>query len=203
MLSPNALKILDHLGVYASIKGKSYNFDTLHYRDLSGKLLGTQEFGGEGKYRYRGIRIYRYVLIDRLLAACKQNLHSCQPRSSESYFDPPWIFNPINQILENKSTLSHAELDLHANLANENNQISMPNGVRVNIHRLDYFQLPQRDQNNIDLAYITPGFYAKFLAVNEPLKKLSLPSSVNSTYICRAAKMGEHQHTIIPKMVIT
>lgn len=72
MLSPNALRILDHLGVYQTVKEKGYNFDTLHYRDLSGKLLETYDFGGEEKYGYRGLRIYRYVLIDELLAAIKE-----------------------------------------------------------------------------------------------------------------------------------
>ncbi|KUL89408.1 hypothetical protein ZTR_04299 [Talaromyces verruculosus] len=72
MLSPNALRILDHLGVYQTVKEKGYNFDTLHYRDLSGNLLETYDFGGEEKYGYKGLRIYRYVLIDELLAAIKE-----------------------------------------------------------------------------------------------------------------------------------
>lgn len=72
MLSPNALRILDHLGVYQTVKEKGYNFETLHYRDLSGKLLETYDFGGEEKYGYRGLRIYRYALIDELLAAIKE-----------------------------------------------------------------------------------------------------------------------------------
>jgi 2-polyprenyl-6-methoxyphenol hydroxylase-like FAD-dependent oxidoreductase len=72
MLSPNALRILDHLRVYQTVKEKGYNFDTLHYRDLSGNLLETYDFGGEEKYGYKGLRIYRYVLIDELLAAIKE-----------------------------------------------------------------------------------------------------------------------------------
>ncbi|KAJ2984202.1 hypothetical protein NQ176_g140 [Zarea fungicola] len=69
MLSPNALKILDALGVYNIIKAQGYNFDSVEYRNLAGKLTDTQEFGGIEKYGYRGLRIYRHVLIDELVAA--------------------------------------------------------------------------------------------------------------------------------------
>jgi len=72
MLSPNALRILDDLGLYDLIKTKGYNFDLLEYRDLQGNLVDTYEFGGTAKYGYRGLRIYRYVLIDLLVAALAQ-----------------------------------------------------------------------------------------------------------------------------------
>lgn len=72
MLSHTALRILDYLGVYKAVREKGYNFETLHYRDLSGKLLETYDFGGEDKYGYKGLHIYRYVLIDELLAAIKE-----------------------------------------------------------------------------------------------------------------------------------
>jgi hypothetical protein len=38
MLSPNALKVLDALGVYSRIRGKGFNFETLEYRDVHGNL---------------------------------------------------------------------------------------------------------------------------------------------------------------------
>ncbi|TQV92377.1 hypothetical protein V2A60_007068 [Cordyceps javanica] len=69
MLSPNALKVLDALGLYDTVRTKGYNFDNLEYRDLDGRLTEIQEFGGLKKYGYRGLRIYRYVLIDELVAA--------------------------------------------------------------------------------------------------------------------------------------
>ncbi|OAQ90262.1 salicylate hydroxylase [Purpureocillium lilacinum] len=72
MLSPNALRILDDLGLYEPIKTKGYNFDLLEYRDLEGNLVDTYEFGGTAKYGYRGLRIYRYVLIDLLVAGLAQ-----------------------------------------------------------------------------------------------------------------------------------
>jgi 2-polyprenyl-6-methoxyphenol hydroxylase-like FAD-dependent oxidoreductase len=72
MLSPNALRVLDNLGVYDSVKTKGYNFEDLHFRDFEGKLLETYEFGSAEKYGYPALRIYRHVLIDALLDALRQ-----------------------------------------------------------------------------------------------------------------------------------
>ncbi|RFU32811.1 hypothetical protein B7463_g3495, partial [Scytalidium lignicola] len=72
MLSPNALKVLDALNVYDRVRVKGYNFETLEYKDGSGKLLETYEFGGKEKYGYAGLRIYRHVLIDELLDVMRE-----------------------------------------------------------------------------------------------------------------------------------
>jgi 2-polyprenyl-6-methoxyphenol hydroxylase-like FAD-dependent oxidoreductase len=72
MLSPNALKVLHALGVYERVRHEGYNFETLEYKNASGKLLEIQEFGGEEKYGFKGLRIYRHVLIDELLAMLKE-----------------------------------------------------------------------------------------------------------------------------------
>ncbi|KAK1753785.1 hypothetical protein QBC47DRAFT_430762 [Echria macrotheca] len=71
MLSPNALRVLDALGIYSTIKRQGYNFEILHFRTLAGELTETYEFGSEAKYGYPGLRIYRHVLIDALLAALR------------------------------------------------------------------------------------------------------------------------------------
>lgn len=67
MLSPNALKVLNALGVYERVRSKGYNFETLEFKDGSGKLLETYEFGGQQKYGYSALRIYRHVLINEIL----------------------------------------------------------------------------------------------------------------------------------------
>ncbi len=67
MLLPNALKILDTLSIYPRIRNKGYSFETLDYRDRDGKLMEVYEFGGEEKYGYKGLRIYRTALIEELL----------------------------------------------------------------------------------------------------------------------------------------
>ncbi|KND92014.1 FAD-dependent urate hydroxylase [Tolypocladium ophioglossoides CBS 100239] len=72
MLSPNALQILDALDLYHIVKTKGYNFETLDYRDLAGNLLESYEFGSKDKYGYKGLRIFRHVLIDELVAALAQ-----------------------------------------------------------------------------------------------------------------------------------
>ncbi|CAI4212665.1 unnamed protein product [Parascedosporium putredinis] len=67
MLSPNALRVLDNLGLYSIVKDKGYNFDILEYKNVDGDILDVQEFGSQEKYGYRGLRIYRHVLIDTLV----------------------------------------------------------------------------------------------------------------------------------------
>ncbi|PKS08460.1 hypothetical protein jhhlp_004843 [Lomentospora prolificans] len=71
MLSPNALRVLDELGLYDVVKTKGYNFNTLEYKSIAGHVLETQEFGNEEKYGYQGLRVYRYVLINELVALLK------------------------------------------------------------------------------------------------------------------------------------
>ncbi|KAL4953484.1 hypothetical protein BDW69DRAFT_165187 [Aspergillus filifer] len=66
MLSPNALRILDTLGVYSRIKPKGYNFEKLYFRTEDNKPADSYEFGGAQKYGYAALRIYRNVLINEL-----------------------------------------------------------------------------------------------------------------------------------------
>ena len=72
MLSPNALKVLDALGVYERVKVKGYSFELLEFKDAKGALLETFEFGGQEKYGYKGLRVYRHVLIDEILTMLKE-----------------------------------------------------------------------------------------------------------------------------------
>ncbi|PMD64129.1 putative salicylate hydroxylase [Hyaloscypha bicolor E] len=72
MLSPNALKVLEALLVYSRIKTKGYNFETLEYRDVDGRLLEVYEFGGEEKYGYKALRIYRTALIEELMVMLRE-----------------------------------------------------------------------------------------------------------------------------------
>ncbi|KAJ9650105.1 hypothetical protein H2198_010582 [Neophaeococcomyces mojaviensis] len=71
MLSPNALKVLDALGLYQNVRSKGYNFDLLEMQKITGELLETYEFGGIDKYGYQANRIYRHELIDVILSDIK------------------------------------------------------------------------------------------------------------------------------------
>ncbi|PLN76553.1 FAD/NAD(P)-binding domain-containing protein [Aspergillus taichungensis] len=68
MLSPNALRVLDLLGVYARIRDEGYAFDKLYFRSPADQPVDEYAFGGEEEYGYRGMRIYRHVLIRELSA---------------------------------------------------------------------------------------------------------------------------------------
>ena len=71
MLSPNALKILDALDVYDSIRERGYNFESLEMLKVNGELLERYEFGGQEKYGYKANRCYRHELIDVILSKIK------------------------------------------------------------------------------------------------------------------------------------
>lgn len=72
MLSPNALHILDILGIYNRIHPHGYEFDKLHFRSASNEPVDVYEFGSATKYDYHGMRIYRHILISELSALVKE-----------------------------------------------------------------------------------------------------------------------------------
>jgi 2-polyprenyl-6-methoxyphenol hydroxylase-like FAD-dependent oxidoreductase len=68
ILSPNALRILDELHIYARIRSLGHESETVLFRTEDDQLVDSYEIGNE-KYGYKGLRIYRYALINELLAA--------------------------------------------------------------------------------------------------------------------------------------
>lgn len=64
MLSPNALRTLDAIGVYDRIKSKGYHFRDLTFRNNSHKFLDAYEMGNFDKFGYDALRVYRQVLLD-------------------------------------------------------------------------------------------------------------------------------------------
>lgn len=65
-LSPNALRILDKLGVYRRVYDKGFHFDTLAFSDGDGNVQDVYYFGSEKLYGYREFRIIRKLLIKEL-----------------------------------------------------------------------------------------------------------------------------------------
>jgi 2-polyprenyl-6-methoxyphenol hydroxylase-like FAD-dependent oxidoreductase len=98
MLSPNALQILDKLGVYERIRPQSYEFESLHFRSQDDQPLDTFEFGNEAKYGYKALRVYRHVLITALVELCiEQNIEICYGKKftrvvAESEKEVQWEF---------------------------------------------------------------------------------------------------------------
>jgi hypothetical protein len=72
MLSPNALRILDDMGVYERIQNKGFSFEALTFKNENGETTGKYFFGCEKLYGYQGLRIYRKALLDELLMMLRE-----------------------------------------------------------------------------------------------------------------------------------
>jgi 2-polyprenyl-6-methoxyphenol hydroxylase-like FAD-dependent oxidoreductase len=68
LLSPNALRSLDAIGVYDRIKAEGWHFRAGSFRNNQHEFIDSYEFGNADKYGYDCIRVYRQVLIDQLRA---------------------------------------------------------------------------------------------------------------------------------------
>ena len=66
MLSPNALRVLDAIGVYERIRDKGFHFETLTFKDTHDATTDVYYFGHEQLYGYKAFRVYRQILIDEL-----------------------------------------------------------------------------------------------------------------------------------------
>ena len=66
MLSPNALRVLDAIGVYERIRNKGFHFETLAFRNEHDETTDVYYFGHEKLYGYKAFRVYRQILIDEL-----------------------------------------------------------------------------------------------------------------------------------------
>lgn len=69
MLSPNALRILDNLGLYDTLRQKGYNFEDMAFRNDDQSIIDTYYLGQEAHYDYKALRIYRQVLVTELRKA--------------------------------------------------------------------------------------------------------------------------------------
>ena len=72
MLSPNALRVLDSLGIYERIRAKGYHFETLTFTDGEGNVGDSYYFGNEKLYGYKAFRVYRDVLINEISEMVKE-----------------------------------------------------------------------------------------------------------------------------------
>jgi len=72
MLSPNALRILDTLGVYSRIAEKGYSFESLAFMNGTGKLDGEYFFGDQQRYGYKALRVYRHIILQEMISLIKE-----------------------------------------------------------------------------------------------------------------------------------
>ncbi|KAF3172396.1 hypothetical protein TWF751_005668 [Orbilia oligospora] len=66
-LTPNALRVLDHLGVYKSISPQGYNFDNLTLLNHQFDFLASIPIAGVSDFEYQSLRIERRIVHSALL----------------------------------------------------------------------------------------------------------------------------------------
>lgn len=69
MLAPNALRILDSLGLYTQLRSHGFNFSTVEFRDETDAVNDSWQMGNQDKYGYDALRITRPVFLDILRSA--------------------------------------------------------------------------------------------------------------------------------------
>lgn len=72
MLSPNALRVLDTLGLYERLSKQGYNFETIDFKNHEQITTDKYYLGQEKLYGYKALRIYRQVLLTELRAEVKR-----------------------------------------------------------------------------------------------------------------------------------
>ncbi|KAF2192170.1 FAD/NAD(P)-binding domain-containing protein [Zopfia rhizophila CBS 207.26] len=72
MLSPNALRILDKLGLYERLSAQGYNFETIAFKNHEQITTDRYYLGGKKLYQYKALRVYRQVLLTELRAMVKK-----------------------------------------------------------------------------------------------------------------------------------
>ena len=66
MLAPNALRVLDSVGLYSHLKPLGWSFSTLIYKNEHLETTGSYDFGTPSKHGYYALRIYREELLTAL-----------------------------------------------------------------------------------------------------------------------------------------
>ena len=69
-LAPNALRVLDHAGVYDRIRLQGYNYEQVAFTNTSGHVLGHLLNGSQKVYNYKAVRIHRSIVKQELIDEC-------------------------------------------------------------------------------------------------------------------------------------
>lgn len=71
-LAPNALRVLDHIGVYEKIRVHGYNYEDMSFTNGQGTVLGKFLNGSQKEYHYQALRIHRTIVRDALRERCRE-----------------------------------------------------------------------------------------------------------------------------------
>jgi len=66
MLAPNALRILDSIGVYSRLGSKGHNFEVVQFRNEHDQVIDQFYMGSKDRYGFQALRIPRQVVLDEL-----------------------------------------------------------------------------------------------------------------------------------------
>jgi 2-polyprenyl-6-methoxyphenol hydroxylase-like FAD-dependent oxidoreductase len=73
-LAPNALRVLNNLGVLEKIQAIGNSYEELHFRNAQGGMIATFHNGNENDYGFKAMRIHRrhvqQILVEECLAQC-------------------------------------------------------------------------------------------------------------------------------------
>ena len=70
-LAPNAIRVLDHVGVYDRIRKKGFNYEALHFVNSKMEEFGTVLNGSERLYHFPAFRVKRHIVRQELLRAAQ------------------------------------------------------------------------------------------------------------------------------------
>jgi len=71
-LAPNALRVLDYVGVYTQVSSQGYNYEDLAFLNGSWEVLGKIWNGSEKEYNFKALRVQRQFVRAALLEACEK-----------------------------------------------------------------------------------------------------------------------------------
>jgi 2-polyprenyl-6-methoxyphenol hydroxylase-like FAD-dependent oxidoreductase len=66
MLAPNALRILDQIGLLARIQHLGSNFETIFFKNAAGQTTSEFLIGSTARYGYQAMRIHRHIVVTEL-----------------------------------------------------------------------------------------------------------------------------------------
>ncbi|KAK9427796.1 hypothetical protein V1505DRAFT_395789 [Lipomyces doorenjongii] len=71
-LAPNALRVLDHLGIYDRLRLRGYSYEELAFVNGSGLVLGKLWNGSQKVYNFPALRIHRSIVKEELIRECEK-----------------------------------------------------------------------------------------------------------------------------------